>query len=203
MTNYREMIGLGSSNYSQRPVGQTVVCSRQTVEKVLRKASAKGGSGLWKAMWPTRIRRRRCFRKSTRTHANIRNRTTAISNQELAQVWHWLYCGKNQPEVSRGRETPYMSTQFGDKYQRWTRKGKSHHAHPAQAWRRYSSGLDYALKSCAVRPRNAAIALTSLSCNVVPYALQQLRHLLQSYLANSSLCNTKNADPTRWRLHEP
>lgn len=46
MTDYREILRLGSQNYSQRSIAQAAGCSRNTVEKVLRTASAKG------VQWP-------------------------------------------------------------------------------------------------------------------------------------------------------
>ena len=46
MTDYREILRLGSLNYNQRSIAQSAGCSRNTVEKVLRTASAKG------VQWP-------------------------------------------------------------------------------------------------------------------------------------------------------
>ena len=46
MTDYREILRLGSLNYSQRSIAQAAGCPRNTVEKVLRTASAKG------VQWP-------------------------------------------------------------------------------------------------------------------------------------------------------
>ena len=46
MTDYREILRLCSLNYSQRSIAQTVGCSRNTVEKVMRTAREKG------VQWP-------------------------------------------------------------------------------------------------------------------------------------------------------
>lgn len=46
MTDYREILRLGSLNYSQRSIAQAAGCSRNAVEKVLRIARDKG------VQWP-------------------------------------------------------------------------------------------------------------------------------------------------------
>ena len=127
MTDYREILRLGSQNYSQRSIAQAAGCSRNTVEKVLRTASAKG------VQWPlendvsNRDLEELLFPEKYRNASMYTEPDYPYIHQELAKpgvtmalLWE-EYCRK----CHEAGETPYMSTQFGDKYRRWARVTKA------------------------------------------------------------------------------
>ena len=127
MTNYREVLRLGSLNYSQRSIAQAAECSRNTVEKVLRAASAKGvqwplesdvtNRELEEVLFPEKYRK---ASKYTEPDYNYIHRELAKPGVTMALLWE-EYCRK----CHEAGETPYMSTQFGDKYRKWARVTKA------------------------------------------------------------------------------
>ena len=126
MTDYREILRLGSQNYSQRSIAQAAGCSRNTVEKVLRTASAKG------VQWPlendvsNRDLEELLFPEKYRNASMYTEPDYPYIHQELAKpgvtmALLWDAVRRQVPEMGAG--------------------DKGHHAHPAQAWRRHPSGL--------------------------------------------------------------
>lgn len=127
MTDYREILRLGSLNYSQRSIAQAAGCSRNTVEKVLRTASAKGvqwpleddvaNGDLEELLFPEKYRNARMYTEPDYPYIH---RELAKPGVTMALLWE-EYCRK----CHETGETPYMSTQFGDKYRRWARVTKA------------------------------------------------------------------------------
>ncbi len=127
MTDYREILRLGSLNYSQRSIAQAAGCSRNTVEKVLRTAKAKGvqwpleddvaNRELEELLFPEKYRNASRYVEPDYSYIH---RELAKPGVTMALLWE-EYCGK----CHEAGETPYMSTQFGDKYRRWARVTKA------------------------------------------------------------------------------
>jgi len=127
MTDYREILRLGSLNYSQRSIAQAAGCSRNTVEKVLRTAKAKGvqwpleddvaNRELEALLFPEQYRN---ANKYAEPDYGYIHRELAKPGVTMALLWE-EYCRK----CHEAGETPYMSTQFGDKYRRWARVTKA------------------------------------------------------------------------------
>ena len=127
MTDYREILRLDSLKHSQRSIAQAAGCSRNTVEKVLRTARDKG------VQWPVEddIGNRELeeilfpgkYKNGCRyVEPDYRyiHRELAKPGVTMALLWE-EYCRK----CHECGETPYMSTQFGDKYRRWARVTKA------------------------------------------------------------------------------
>ena len=127
MTDYREILRLGSLNYSQRSIARAAGCSRNTVEKVLRTAREKGvqwplednvaNRDLEELLFPEKYRNASMYTEPDYPYIH---RELAKPGVTMALLWE-EYCQKCH-EVG---ETPYMSTQFGDKYRRWARVTKA------------------------------------------------------------------------------
>ena len=127
MTDYQEILRLGNLNYSQRSIAQAAGCSRNTVEKVLRTASAKGvqwpleddvaNGDLEELLFPEKYRNARMYTEPDYPYIH---RELAKPGVTMALLWE-EYCRK----CHEAGETPYMSTQFGDKYRRWARVTKA------------------------------------------------------------------------------
>ena len=127
MADYREILRLSSLNYSQRSIAQAARCSRNTVEKILRAARDKGvewplddditNADLEAILFPGKYKSG--CRYAEPDYAYI-HRELAKPGVTMALLWE-EYCRK----CHEAGETPYMSTQFGDKYRKWARVTKA------------------------------------------------------------------------------
>ena len=127
MTNYREILRLKSLEYSQRSIASSAKVSRNKVSEVLKKAEELNLS------WPfdddvTNEMLDELFsnnNKSNSSHYAVINydyihKELSKKGVTLTLLWQ-EYC---EHAYANG-ETPYMSTQFGDKYRRWARATKA------------------------------------------------------------------------------
>ncbi|MBR6873995.1 MAG: IS21 family transposase [Ruminococcus sp.] len=127
MTNYRKILEMHSQGFSQRSIETNVHSSHQTVKAALDRAKELNIS------WPldddvTNEVLDELFcgeRKSSLTrYAAIDydyiHRELSKKGVTLTLLWQ-EYCER----AYVGGETPYMSTQFGDKYRRWARITKA------------------------------------------------------------------------------
>ena len=127
MTNYREILRLSSLGYSQRSIESSVRSSHQTVKFALERAKELNIS------WPidddiTNEMLDEMFvgnRKSASIPYAVINyeyihRELSKKGVTLTLLWQ-EYCER----AYANGETPYMSTQFGDKYRRWARVTKA------------------------------------------------------------------------------
>ena len=106
---------MGSLNYSQRSIAQAASCSRNTVDKVLRTASAKGvqwpleddvaNGDLEELLFPEKYRNARMYTEPDYPYIH---RELAKPGVTMALLWE-EYCRK----CHEAGETPYMSTQLG------------------------------------------------------------------------------------------
>lgn len=127
MINYREILRLHSLHYSQRSIEASVGSSHQTVKSVLEAATRLGVSWpleddvtndeLEKLLFPDK--------KSTAKHYvepdyEYIHRELSKKGVTLTLLWE-EYCEK----CYTNGETPYMSTQFCDKYRRWAKVTKA------------------------------------------------------------------------------
>ena len=141
MTNYRKIFELHSQGHSHRSIEASVHSSHQTVRAVLDRAKELHiawpldddvtNEMLDELLYGSR-------EKSPAPYAVIDydyiHRELSKKGVTLTLLWQ-EYC-----EVAYANgETPYMSTQFGDKYRRRARITKSDNACHAQA-RRYDAG---------------------------------------------------------------
>ncbi len=127
MADYREIMRLDSLNYSQRSIAQAAGCSRNTVEKVLRTAKVKGvqwpleddvaNRELEELLFPEKYRSANMYAEPDYPYIH---RELAKPGVTMALLWE-EYCRK----CHESGETPYMSTQFGDKYRKWARVTKA------------------------------------------------------------------------------
>lgn len=127
MVNYREILRLASLKYSQREIAASLKCSRNTVSEVLGMANANH------ITWPLDSDvtnpelEALLFPDRNKTESIYEEPDYAYIHKELAKpgvtltlLWE-EYC-RVCHECGR---TPYMSTQFGDKYRRWARITKA------------------------------------------------------------------------------
>ena len=127
MTNYREILRLQSLGYSQRSIASSAKASRNTVSEVLKKAEQLN------ITWPldndvTNATLEEIFsEKQTCSSKNFAAIDYDYIHKELSKkgvtltlLWQ-EYCER----AYINGETPYMSTQFGDKYRRWARITKA------------------------------------------------------------------------------
>ena len=127
MTDYREIPRLDSLKHSQRSIAQAAGSSRNTVEKVLRTARDKGvqwsveddiGSReLEEILFPGKYKNGCRYVEPDYRYIH---RELAKPGVTMALLWE-EYCRK----CHECGETPYMSTQLGDKYRRWARVTKA------------------------------------------------------------------------------
>ena len=127
MVNYREILRLNSLGYSQRQIAASSQSSRNTVKAVLE-ASQKA-----EMQWPlddsaTNEVLEAAFHPDRTTSVNTRKEPDCIHiHKELAKpgvnlsLLHCEYC----EECRTNGNTPYMYTQFCDKYRRWARTTKA------------------------------------------------------------------------------
>jgi transposase len=127
MTNYRKILEMHSQGFSQRSIESSVHSSHQTVKATLDRAKELNIS------WPlddnvTNEVLDELFygeRKSGITpyaaiNYNYIHRELSKKGVTLTLLWN-EYCER----AYANGETPYMSTQFGDKYRRWARVTKA------------------------------------------------------------------------------
>ena len=127
MTNYREKLRLKSLGYSQRSIASGAEASRNTVSEVLKKAEQLNiiwpleddatNEMLDELFWGKR-------NSSPAPYAvidfNYIHKELSKKGVTLTLLWQ-EYCER----AYINGETPYMSTQFGDKYRRWARITKA------------------------------------------------------------------------------
>ena len=127
MTNYREILRLKSLGYSQRSIASGAKASRNTVSEVLKKAEQLNiiwpleddatNEMLDELFWGKR-------NSSPAPYAvidfNYIHKELSKKGVTLTLLWQ-EYCER----AYINGETPYMSTQFGDKYRRWARITKA------------------------------------------------------------------------------
>ena len=127
MTNYRKILELHSQGYSQRSIESSVRSSHQTVRAVLDRAAELN------ITWPLdddvtneMLDELFCGKRnsSPAPYAVIDfdyiHKELSKKGVTLTLLWQ-EYCER----AYINGETPYMSTQFGDKYRRWTRITKA------------------------------------------------------------------------------
>ena len=127
MTNYRKILELYSKGYSQRSIETSVRSSHQTVRSALDKAHEMNIS------WPLEddvtnevldelFYGKRCSNSSPYAVIDYAYIHRELSKKGVTLTLLWQeYC---EHAYANG-ETPYMSTQFGDKYRRWARITKA------------------------------------------------------------------------------
>ena len=127
MTNYREILRLKSLGYSQRSIASGAKASRNTVSEVLKKAEQLN------ITWPLdddvtneMLDELFCGKRNSSPAPYAVIDFDYIHNElskkgvTLTLLWQ-EYCER----AYINGETPYMSTQFGDKYRRWARITKA------------------------------------------------------------------------------
>lgn len=127
MTNYRKILEMHSQGFSQRSIETSVHSSHQTVKAVLDRAKELHIS------WPidedlnNEMLDELFYGKRSSGVTNYAAIDYAYIHKELSKkgvtltlLWQ-EYCER----AYAGSETPYMSTQFGDKYRRWARVTKA------------------------------------------------------------------------------
>ena len=127
MPNYLEILRLDSLNHSQRTIESTVHCSRHTVRSVLQAAKEKQiawplddditNAELEEILFPGKYKSGCRYVEPDYPYIH---RELAKPGVTMALLWE-EYCRK----CHEAGETPYMSTQFGDKYRRWARVTKA------------------------------------------------------------------------------
>ena len=121
MTNYRKILEMHSQGHSQRSIEASVHCSHQTVRSVLDRAQELH------ITWPLDddvtnealdelLYGRRESSPTPYAVINYEYIHQQLSQKGVTLTLLWQeYC---EAAYANG-ETPYMSTQFGDKYRRW------------------------------------------------------------------------------------
>jgi len=127
MVDYREILRLDSLGYSQRQIASSTRSSHHTVKAVLELAKANTIScplddsatnhDLEKLFYPDRQRIKTGY--SEPDYANI-HKELARPGVTLTLLWS-EYCER----CNVSGQTPYMSTQFSDKYRHWARLTKA------------------------------------------------------------------------------
>ncbi len=127
MPNYLEILRLDSLNHSQRTIESTVHCSRHTVRSVLQAAKEKQiawpledditNAELEEILFPGKYKSGCRYVEPDYPYIH---RELAKPGVTMALLWE-EYCRK----CHEAGETPYMNTQFGDKYRRWARVTKA------------------------------------------------------------------------------
>ena len=126
MVDYKELLRLTGMGYSLRQTAASVGHSHHTVKNVLELAEKHG------VEWPidedvTNAELEKLFYPERRTVGRHAKPDYAYIHKELSKkgvtltlLWQ-EYCER----AHANGETPYMSTQFGDKYRRWARVTKA------------------------------------------------------------------------------
>ena len=121
MTDYLKILRLDYLDYSQRRIADIARCSRHTIRKVLEVASKANihwlledditNAELERILFPDKYQKISTYVEPDYPYIH---RELAKPGVTLTLLWE-EYCRKC---YESGR-TPYMSTQFGDKYRRW------------------------------------------------------------------------------------
>ena len=127
MTDYLKILRLDYLNYSQRRIADSARCSRHTIHKVLEVASRANihwpldkditNAELERILFPDKYQKISTYVEPDYPYIH---RELAKPGVTLTLLWE-EYCRK----CYEGGRTPYMSTQFGDKYRRWARITKA------------------------------------------------------------------------------
>lgn len=127
MANYREILRLVSLKHSQREIAASLKCSRNTIGEVLNTAAQKGitwpldndvtNAELEELLFPDKRKTESIYAEPDYAYIH---RELAKTGVTLTLLWE-EYC-RTCHESGR---TPYMSTQFGDKYRKWARITKA------------------------------------------------------------------------------
>lgn len=127
MINYREILRLHAMKQSQRTIRSSVHCSDHTIRSVLEEAARKGinwpldeeitNADLEQLLFPDKHKNICQYVEPDYPYIH---RELAKSGVTLTLLWE-EYCRK----CYEAGKTPYMSTQFGDKYRKWARITKA------------------------------------------------------------------------------
>lgn len=127
MTDYRKILKLRSMRCSQREMERSKVASRETSKAVFEAADRQGiqwpldddvtNADLEQLLFPDKYKNVCMYVEPDYQYIH---RELAKSGVTLTLLWE-EYCRK----CYEGGKTPYMSTQFGDKYRKWARVTKA------------------------------------------------------------------------------
>lgn len=127
MTDYLKILRLDYLDYSRRRIADSARCSRHTIRKVLEAASKANihwpldeditNTELERILFPDKYQKNSTYVEPDYPYIH---RELAKPGVTLTLLWE-EYCRK----CYEGGRTPYMSTQFGDKYRRWARITKA------------------------------------------------------------------------------
>jgi transposase len=126
MVDYREILRLSSLNHSQREIALATKSSRNTVSDVLRAASEKGvfwsldndvtNQDLELLLFPDKHKAVSIYVEPDYAYIH-----KELAKPGVTLTLLWEECR----ECHENGRTPYMSTQFGDKYRKWARFTKA------------------------------------------------------------------------------
>lgn len=127
MINYREILRLHAMKQSQRTIRGSVHCSDHTIRSVLEEAEKKGVS------WPLDDNVTNTELERLLFPGKYKNACTYVEPD-----YQYIHCELARPGVTltllweeycrkcyESGQTPYMSTQFGDKYRKWAQVTKA------------------------------------------------------------------------------
>lgn len=127
MVNYREILRLSALKHVQRDICSAMHCSDHTVRAVLKEAVKHNihwpledditNAELERILFPDKYQKISTYVEPDYPYIH---RELAKPGVTLTLLWE-EYCRK----CYEGGRTPYMSTQFGDKYRRWARITKA------------------------------------------------------------------------------
>ena len=127
MTDYLEVLRLSHLGYSQRTIESVAHCSRHTVRQILQEAENRG------IHWPldedvtNADLEQLFFPDKYKTVSSYVEPDYQYIHRELAKrgVTLTLLWEEYRQKCYAAGKTPYMSTQFGDKYRKWARVTKA------------------------------------------------------------------------------
>lgn len=127
MVNYREILRLNSLNYSQHQIAGSVHSSRNTIREVLQNAKASGlewplddsvtNEAIMALLYPDRLD---AVNPRKEPDYSYIHKELAKPGVNLTLLWT-EYCSS----CNAAGNTPYMYSQFCDKYRRWARITKA------------------------------------------------------------------------------
>ena len=127
MVNYREILRLSALKHVQRDICSAMHCSDHTVRAVLKEAAIHNihwpldkditNAELERILFPDKYQKISTYVEPDYPYIH---REIAKPGVTLTLLWE-EYCRK----CYEGGRTPYMSTQFGDKYRKWARITKA------------------------------------------------------------------------------